>query len=268
MFRKELRDIFKPTLVRLSFLLSVPLLALFKVSLWKIYHFLMISVFRILNAYVDNIYVNSFIFLLGMVILWTANHYGTHAFGTEHRDRAFEYVLAFPFSRYRILMYKLVPRGLLLLGLTVVYEVLALVYAAPLEVIQGPLYFLMDPVFFPFWVVFLFLVGFFLGLFEQKGWIAVVTLITFFSAVLFSVGVCRPVIRVVGPGVFEGSFLTGMGFLFGVLIVVLVLGIGFFRVYRRFDLKSPALYAKRFAFFVLPPLVLLTIISVYLLIAG
>jgi ABC-type transport system involved in multi-copper enzyme maturation permease subunit len=123
MIRKEFGDIFQSTLVRLSFLGIIPLSALLKVSPWKIYHFFMVSMFRILNGYAEHIYLNSFTFLLAVIILWTANHYGTHAFRGEHRDRAFEYLLSFPFSKFRILVYKFVPRVSLLLLLTILYEV-------------------------------------------------------------------------------------------------------------------------------------------------
>jgi ABC-type transport system involved in multi-copper enzyme maturation permease subunit len=268
MIRKEYRDIFQSTLVRLSFLSIIPLLALLKVSPWKIYHFFLGSMFGILNGYAEHIYLNSFTFLLAILILWTANHYGTHAFRGEHRDRAFEYLLSFPFSRFRILVIKFVPRVSLLVLLTILYEVLAFHYVVPMRQIQGPLFFFIDPVFFPVWVLFFLVAGFFLGLFEQKNWIAVVTFLTFFSTIFISLGLCKAILRGVDPGIVDKSHFTGLSFLFGVILVLLVLGMAFFMVYRKFDMKSPGLHARRFAFRVLPPLVLLTLTSIYLLISG
>ncbi len=266
MLKKEFRDIIKPTLVRLSFLLIIPLLALFKVSLFKIFHFLSISVLHIIKAPAENIYLSSFIFLLGLMIFWTANHFGSNAFREEYRDRAFEYLFSFPFSKSRLFFYKFIPRVSILVVLVALYEVLAFFYVIPMRDIKGALFFLIDPVFFPFWVIFFFMGGFFVGLFEQKNWIAVVTLTVFYSSIPISLGVCKRIIRSIEPNIIFRNYFTGLSFIFGTLIILLVLGVAFFIVYRKFDMKSFALYSRRFAFIVLPPLVSLTVLGIYLLI--
>lgn len=266
LLKKEFMEIFQPTMVRLSFLVIIPLLAIFNISPWKMYHFLMKSLFRILNGYAEHIYVNSFTFLLAFIILWTANHYGTHMFRSEHRDQAFEYLLSFPFSRLGILLYKLAPRISMLVLLTMSYEVVAFYYTIPLRQVQGPLFFLIDPVFFPFWVLYFLGSGFFLGLFEQKNWITITTFITFFSTILISLGSGKTLLRIIVPGIVQKSYFTGLSFLLGTLLILLILGTSFFKVYRKFDMKSPGLHARRFAFRVLPWLVILMIFSIYLLI--
>ena len=253
-------------LVRLGFLLIVPLLALFKVSLPGIFHFLAISVLHIIKAPPEDIYISSFVFLLALMIFWTANHFGSNAFREEYRDRAFEYLLSFPFSKSRIFLFKFIPRVSILVVLVALYEVLAFFYVIPMRDIQGALFFLIDPVFFPFWVVFFFLGGFFVGLFEQKNWIAVVTLTVFSSSILISLGVCKRIIRSIEPTIISGNYFTGLIFIFGILFILFLLGMAFFIVYRKFDMKSPALYARRYAFIVLPPLVSLILVSIYLLI--
>ena len=105
-----------------------------------------------------------------------------------------------------------------------------------------------------------------MGLFEQKNWIAVVSLTVFYSSILISLGVCTRIIRSIESKIIFGSYFTGLSFIFGTLIILFVLGIAFFIVYRKFDMKSPLLYARRFAFIVLLPLVSLTLVSIYLLI--
>ena len=105
-----------------------------------------------------------------------------------------------------------------------------------------------------------------MGLFEQKNWIAVVTLTVFSSSILISLGVCKKIIRSIEPTIISGSYFTGLIFIFGILIILFLLGMAFFIVYRKFDMKSPALYARRYAFIVLPPLVSLILVSIYLLI--
>jgi ABC-type transport system involved in multi-copper enzyme maturation permease subunit len=269
MFKKEFRDIFKPTLVRLSVLLIVPLFALFNVPIRKISLFLFASVFRFIKgpAYHVDIYMISFIFLFGIMIIFIANYYGTKAFRGEHKDRAFEYLLSFPFSKGRILLYKLVPRFVVVAVLTAVYEFVAFRYLVPLEDIRGGMFFLVDPVFFPFWVLFFFMAGFFLGLFEQKNWVAVVTLNVFLAAIFISIGLCSSVLRAIEPEILLRSYFTGLSFLMGIFVILIVLGAAFFLVYRKFDMKSPGLYARRYSFFVLPPLVAFTVLSIYLLIS-
>jgi ABC-type transport system involved in multi-copper enzyme maturation permease subunit len=268
MFKKEFRDILKPTLLRLSVLLIVPLLALFKVPIRKISLFLFAGVFRFIKgpAYHVDIYMIGFIFLLGIMIFWIANFYGTNAFKGEHKDRAFEYLLSFPFSKSRILLYKLVPRFAVVVVLTAVYEIFAFRYLVPLEDIRGGLFFIVDPVFFPFWVLFFLMAGFFLGLFEQKNWIAVVTLSVFLAVIFISIGLCKSVLRAIEPEILYRSYFTGLSFLVGVFVILMVLGAAFFVVYRKFDMKSPGRYAQRYAFIVLPPLAVFTVLSIYLVV--
>ena len=153
MIKKEFRDIIQFTLPLLTGLFIVPLLALFKVSITGIVNFLVVSLFPILKSGAENIYMTSFIFLLGFIIFLTANHYGFHAFHCEHKDRAFEYLLSFPFSKYRVLLYKLIPRVAVLFLLTLLYEALASYYLVPLRPIQGDYFFL--------WTLFFFLSGFY-----------------------------------------------------------------------------------------------------------
>lgn len=269
MFKKEFRDILKPTLLRLGVLLIVPLLALFNVPVRKISLFLFAGVFSFIKgpAYHVDIYMVSFIFLFGIMIFFIANYCGSKAFRGEHRDRAFEYLLSFPFSKGRILLCKLVPRFTVVAVLTVVYEILAFRYLVPLEDIRGGLFFLVDPVFFPFWVLFFFMAGFFLGLFEQKNWIAVVTLNVFVAVIFISLGLCKSVLRAIEPEILTRSYFTGLSFLVGVFVILIVLGAAFFPVYKKFDMKSPGLYARRYSFFVLPPLAVFTVLSIYLLIS-
>jgi ABC-type transport system involved in multi-copper enzyme maturation permease subunit len=266
MIKKEFRDIIQFTLLVLTGLFIVPLLALFKVSITGIVNFLVISLFPILKSGTGNIYMTSFTFLLGFIIFLTANNYGFHAFRCEHKDQAFEYLLSFPFSKYRALLYKLIPRVAILFFLILLYEALAFYYLMPLRSIQGALFFLMDPVFFPFWVLFILAAGFFVGLFEQKNWIAVVSLMVFLGFIFISLGI-KTIIRSISPGMAQSIFLSGISFVLGTLVIMVVLGTGFLLVYRKFDMKSNSIFAGRFARFVLPALASLTALSIYLLIS-
>lgn len=264
MIKKEFLDIIKPFLVRFSPLVPVPLLYLLNVPTTYIYRIPFIRPLNFLNSTTENDIMLLFIFLLGLITFLNANYLGINIFAREHRDKSFEYLLSFPYSKTRILMNKLAPRLMLLGGVTAIYEVLALIYLVPLRPIQGALYFLVDPLFFPLWVLFFFLGGVFVGLFEQKNWTAVVVLVTFMATGWVSIG-AGTLVREAAPAVLQGFYLPGVGLGIGVLIILTIMGIAFWLVYRRFDLKSMELHSKRYAILVLPPMVVLIAASVAVL---
>lgn len=265
MLKKEFRDIIKPVLAILSVSLIVPLLALLKVSLHGTFYFLVTRVYKVLKSVNGDVYILSFVFLLGFLIFWTANMLGFAAFKYEHKDRAFEYLLSFPLSRYRILRHKFISRFIVLLSLTAIYEILAATFLIKLRPLQGSLFFLFDLPFFPLWVLFFFLAGFFIGLFEQKNWIAVISITTFMSTILVSLAI-KTLLHPGDTAAFNISNLNGTGFACGTFIIMAVLGAAFFSVYRKFDIKSPHIHARRFTLLALPPLIFLIVGSIFILI--
>ncbi|MCP4218334.1 MAG: hypothetical protein GY765_27100, partial [bacterium] len=98
------------------------------------------------------------------------------------------------------------------------------------------------------WVLFIFLAGFFTGLFEQKNWLPMVTLSVPASLVLASIG-AGALLTEAG---FSPATLNGTAALAGAGLIILILGIAFALVFRKFDASSPALFARRFALMVLP----------------
>lgn len=268
MLKKEFADIIKPVLAILSVSLIVPFLALLEVSIYGIFRFLVVIVYKVLKAVNGNVYMLSFIFLFGFLIFWIANMLGFTAFKYEYKDRAFEYLLSFPVSRYRILQHKIVPRLIVLFSLVAIYEVLASFFLVSLRPLQGGLFFLFDLPFFPMWVLFFFLAGFFIGLFEQKNWIAVISITTFAAAICISLAIRSLILPLVpsgNPGALHGGALSGISFGLGTFIILAVLGAAFFTVYKKFDMKSAGIHARRFTLFVFPPLVLLIVVSFFIL---
>ena len=264
MLKKELRDIFKPAAGILSILSIVPLLALLNVSLHGTLYLVTVRVYRILKAVNGNMYVLSFLFLLGVLVLWIANILGLSSFKYEYKDKAFEYLFSFPVSKYRILRDKLLSRFVVLAVLVAIYEVLALLFFVELRPVQGSLFFFFDPVFFPVWALFFFLASFFIGLFEQKNWIAVISLVTFMGTILTSLAV-QTLIKASGTAALRGSNLNGISFLLGTLIILGILGTAFFTVYKKFDMKSSGIHSRRFTLLTLPPLLFLIIAGFFIL---
>jgi len=264
MLKKEFRDIMKPVLAILSILLIVPLLALLKLPLNDTFRFVTIRVYRIVTSVTGNVYLLSFIFLFGALIFWIANMSGFSTFKYEHKDRAFEYLLAFPLSRTRILQYKILTRLSVILTFVALYEVLAFLFLTGLRSVQGSLFFLFDPLFFPLWVVFIFLTGFFISLFEQKNWIAVISLIIFIATVVISLAIRILIISGSGAAL-RSSSLNGTAATVAALIILGILAAAFFPVYRRFDVKSAHIHGRRFTLRVLPPLLLLIIFGLVII---
>lgn len=94
MLKKEFREIIVPTLLRLSILLLFPLIGLLEIG-----------------QYISGPSYYMFIsFILGLVTIWIASTYGIDAFRNEHKDQALEYLFSFPLSKFKIALYKLIPR--------------------------------------------------------------------------------------------------------------------------------------------------------------
>ncbi|MCP4220548.1 MAG: hypothetical protein GY765_38325 [bacterium] len=261
MIEKEFKDILKPTAMRLSFVAVVPLLAIFKVPvIGPLNWFLrVLGISRGLVS--DNPYIVILVFLAGLSVLMTANYCGTKAFHFEHTDKAFEYLFSMPLSKGQIFMKKAGPRLAVLGVLTILYELVAFAYFAPLRPTQGNLFFLFDPVFFPVWVLFIFFTGFFMGVFEQKNWLPIVTLCVLTSVVLVSLGAGT---LLSGGGV-GPLYLNGLSAVFGALAISLILALAFIPVFSKMDVKSHGLFARKFSLLVLPFLFLVSVLGIMLI---
>ena len=87
MIKKEFREIIFPAVFRLGISL-VPVLVL--------------VILKTITGSDSNILVGTACFF-GIGVYWVANHYGTQVFNSEFKDRAFEYLLSLPHSKYRLL---------------------------------------------------------------------------------------------------------------------------------------------------------------------
>jgi ABC-type transport system involved in multi-copper enzyme maturation permease subunit len=249
MLKKKFREIIVPALLRLSILLIFPLLSF------------LLGVFQYI--YISRITYYSFIsFTIGLVTIWIASTYGIDAFKYEHRDQALEYLLSFPLSRYKIVLYKLIPRVSILMVLIAVNLVVAFIGLA--EYFEGEgLLFHVIIIFAPICLAMFFLLsGFFVSMFFEKkrsrialNTMAIVSM-TVVSLGIHSLLMSTSLVR----QVFDISFSAGC------LVVVAVMGTAFVSVYRKMDLKPASLHGRKFTWRVLPPLLVLTVLGILLLI--
>lgn len=252
-------DVLRRISVPLVLLLVIPLFVVFRVSMNLLLVIPFVRVYNIISAVPAHGYLISFILLMGIIIFLVGGITGFAAFQTEYRDKAFEYLLSFPMKKRQILLNKLKPRLMVLFGLCMVYEILAILYILPLIRIQGKLFFLFHPIFFPVCLGFLFLISFMVSLFEQKNWVAVVNIVILWAMITGSLGMKR-IIRAIVPGVrMERYLLNGISFSLSLLVILIIVAIVFYLVYRRFDMKSATIHGHRFVVRVLPPLSIYTL---------
>ncbi|MCP4220550.1 MAG: hypothetical protein GY765_38335, partial [bacterium] len=109
MYKKEFRDILFPTALRLSPQLVFPLVLLLNAMGLDIFkgHMEQIPDLACITLWVQ--------------VLWIAGNYGQDLFKYEYKDNAMEYLFGFPYTKSRIMLFKLSPRLLVLTGLITVY---------------------------------------------------------------------------------------------------------------------------------------------------
>ena len=247
MFGKELREIIVPGLIRLSiFLLPVAALAILKSITGSDVNILVLAA--------------SF---WGVGIYWTANHYGTQLFKSEFSDRAFEYLLTFPFSKYRLIYNKLLPRFFVLLWLTFIYEVLAFAVLLrpdpPAMFFMFPFrqdYFLVGLIFFFFW-------GFCLGFIESRNRRAGLNFVLFIFYMAASVGFA---VTLKAAGVSEEFTQGTLSSLYAALFMMAILAIPLVSLFRKFDLKMINLYGKRILYQLLPPIIVFSSLTAFMIV--
>lgn len=179
MLKKEWRDILLPVLLRL---MVGPVLA--------VTH----AIFAVkINE------TSALLFFIGYAVsvFWVALHLGLNAFHSEFRDRAFEYLLTFPFRRSRLLGVKFAARLLILGFLLSLYCLLqSLLKISPLvrssSLHSSPFFNAFN---FSFLVISLFIVGFFLSLIDWKSARPAVPLLILVSYSALGLLIERPLSR-------------------------------------------------------------------------
>jgi len=248
MLRKELRELWKPALARFSL---VPILMLLRALSYVI-----------AGAKIFILFDQIFIITLAVTSIWIAHNLGITVLKSEYQDRALEYLLTFPFSKYKTLGLKLTARSLILLLPLGIYLLSAaiLTNSPRIEVILDN--FMFSPYFFPIWCFCILLNGFFCGLQEDRNWRAISGFITFLSIVLIPIGISS-LFRIEAQAASE--FHLVIIIFLGFCLVLLTHAVAFFPVFRRFDLRFSKKYSNIIRFMGLPILVLLDVVAIVIL---
>lgn len=266
MLKMEWRNTLKTGIICLVLLLPGLFITLLKIPVTGFLNFVAVRVFHILNEGIEHPYLLLLFFLFSMTILVTANLLGFNAFRLEHEDKAFEYLFTFPVSKRQILTDKLIPRLLTLGVLLLIHEAASLFLVLKLRPIQGRLFFLIDPVFFPVVVLVFFFCGFFIGIYEQRNMVSVVTLLSFLSLVFLPSGIFV-LLKPIFPDSWTMLYKNGASFTIGALLLILILGASALSTFVRMDLRSMSASSRTFAWRALWPLGILCLGSfIFLLI--
>lgn len=246
MIKKEFREIILPAVIRIGVFIA-PVFCLWVLMI-------------VFSKPFDILGVVTAVF--GVAVYWLANHYGTQVFKVEFRDRAFEYLLSLPYSKYRFLYNKIVPRLFVLLGLTLIYEILVLSILARSSnkaIFIINLFFRIE--YFPVWMIFFFFCGFCFGFIENRNWRAGLNFFIFIFFITASFGMRAMFFSGEGHVVSQLTRST----LLAALLVTVILGIPFFSLLRKFDLKRLNLYRRKIFYLLMPPVIIVSTISVIMI---
>lgn len=235
MFKKELREIWKPALLRFSIVLAVPVI---------------MTVTTALTAPESGPRIPSYVLTaFPVVMIWIANFLGVTAFKAEFEDRALEYWLTFPCGMSRRMARKMAARMALVLLMAFLYVALCLFAGYQ---VSDPL----NPALIcPFSVLF-FINGSLCGFLSNRNLRMVANVVTFFSVVVLSLGFSHFVLLLFPEG---NPLPAAVSSISAFLLVIGIMGGTFLFSARKFDLRSPELFMKRVRAFSLPLILALDI---------
>ncbi len=244
MFKKELREIWKPALFRLCLVLAIPFIVLALIarntpdSLSRALYLLLIS--------------------FPVALVWISNFLGVTAFKAEYEDRALEYWLTFPHGISPRLARKLAARIALVLLLVLFYAVLRIFRenrisdALNLSIV-GPC------------SVLFFINGCLCGFLSDRNLRMTANVVTFLSIVVLSLGLSRILYPIFSEGNQAALILVSIS---SFLLVIVIMGGIFCASARKFDLRSPERFLKRTRVFGLPLILALDIAALIIQFAG
>jgi len=244
MFKKELRDIWKPVLLRFIVVMALPVF---------------MAVYGILTSKIKGAQdTNEFFLPFAISLIWIANFLGVTAFKAEGEDRAMEYWLTFPYGTSKRLARKMATRMALILMIALFYFALCLFLKSP---DRDPL----NPAFICPYSILIFINGSLCGFLSNRNLRMVVNVITFFSVVIFSMGFFPFILRLF-PG--ANPLSAAVSSIPALLLVIGIMGGTFLFSARKFDLRSPDLFQKRVRAFSLPLILALDIAALVFRYAG
>jgi len=241
MFKKELREIWKPAIFRFSVVLAVPVIMTVMAAMKR-----------------ESLFPSLVLAAFPVGMIWIANFLGVTAFKAEFEDRALEYWLTFPGGISNRLARKMASRITLILLISFFYFALFIFAGSRVSSPFNP------ALICPLSVLF-FINGILCGFLNNRNLRMVANVVTFFSALVLSLGLSRFIF----PLLPEGNQLSAVVVSISALLLVIgIMGGVFLISARQFDLRSPELFQKRVRAFGLPLILALDIAALVFRYAG
>jgi len=243
MFKKEIKDIIVPTLIRSSIILVIFLVVL------------------IAGGFQQERSKSAFIFMLfSFIIYWIANNLGMTAFKSEIQDNAMEYLLTFPILRLRLVLKKISPRLLVLGILSALYCSSFYLYIKPSythNFFEQGFMAIYEPPFVVIFALFVFLAAFFVGLFDWRS-IRIVIGVLNISFAAFLSGLVGEAIDMFSISFPSRDVRAMIVFLVSLGLVLIIMGIAYISVFRKLDTKPINWHRNKFILRAIIPLLILS----------
>lgn len=229
MLKKEFADALKKLLECLTILIAIPL-----ALVWDKF---------VIHFGWNFLDICNFVFVPTLVIY--SVYSGANVFQSEKKNRAFEYLLSLPLSRWKIILYKIVPRMvflLLLLVVSVFFSVFNNVW------ING------------FNLIILFLISLFLSILLSSAVfglleVALAFCIIYLNAQIINFFLWRPETTSAIVPSFLSYFISGA-------LLLIPLGIAFWITFKNLDVKAIKLQIRPYLFIALPSVLILITFAV------
>ena len=228
MFLKEVKDTLKQTGFIMAFLAVMPLIYLIDSSFYKT------------GVTFPEYMVCGF----GLLWMMAVGYMAYNMFRPEEKDDAVEYLLSLPIPHWKLLIWKTVPRVVILLALNLL----------AVFVRGGHLWFYNLTGLLAF-VVFAQVCGFTLGIVGRKSWIA--------RLMLFVMVICTYIVNSIPP-VLIWKYQVPVSGLLNILVEFGFLALIFIPIYRKWDLKPVRVRELVFAKRAIVPLIILAVPVVHL----
>lgn len=228
MFLKEIKDTLKQTGFIMAFLAVMPLI------------YLIDSFFYKTGVTLPEYMVG------GYALLWmiAVGYMAYNMFRPEEKDDAVEYILSLPITRWKLLIWKTVPRVAVLIALSL----LALCFGEASQLFYGMIWLVT-------FVVFTQICGFTLGIVGRKSWIA--------RLILFIMVICAYIVNSIPPE-FIWKVKIPASSLFSILVEFGLLALILIPLYRTWDLKPLRGRELSFAQRAIVPMIVFAFPIVYL----
>lgn len=198
----------------------------------------------------------AFAILMPVVFVWIAYGLGLSAFFSEYKDDSFEYIFSSPITKRELFFYKLIPRIAILFIIALSVLIFNFMFLEPLDVLYVVF---AKPHIFLSTGILVFFCSFFLSIFSWKNLKTIVWVIYFFPMLCLGLIIIQLNKHF---NILKEKLSPIFAFNISLFIIAVILGLAFFIVFKKLDLKSEKIHKNKFGIYAGIPLILIVVIAV------